>query len=406
MGGDVDLSGAPAGLYTVLVTKPSGLTGELTDGFEVLAMAPSLSGIAPAYGVENETVSVTVSGNFIDQGASLAVTMGATSLSVSNLSIATDGTSVTADLDLTAAVGFYDVEVTDPDGTSDVLVGAFEIRTIPSGDWVHIPAGTFEMGDHNGVGNEGPIHTVTLDAFWMDVYEVTNELYAAYLNDAYAAGTVTVSGGIVYGAGTSYEYCDMTSYDADAWIDFNGGAFTITAGREQNPVREVSWYGSAAYANWRSEQQGLNPCYDLSTWACDFTADGWRLPTEAEWEYAARGGAHNPYYQYPWNSNTISSSDANYNYNIGTTCDVGNYAPNGYGLYDTAGNVWEWCNDWYGSYSSSAQTNPTGPSSGWSRVLRGGGWFNNASILRSARRSNGYPGFRDNYYGFRVVSVH
>ncbi|MBT5101900.1 MAG: hypothetical protein HOM77_08305, partial [Planctomycetes bacterium] len=97
MGGDVDLAGAPAGLYTVLVTVPSGLTGELVDGFEVLAMAPSLSGVAPGAGYENEVISITISGDFIDQGAILTVTQGATSLSVSNLVIAADGTSVTAD---------------------------------------------------------------------------------------------------------------------------------------------------------------------------------------------------------------------------------------------------------------------------------------------------------------------
>jgi formylglycine-generating enzyme required for sulfatase activity len=171
---------------------------------------------------------------------------------------------------------------------------------------------------------------------------------------------------------------------------------------------EVSWYGACAYANWRSEQHGLTPCYDLSTWVCDFNANGWRLPTEAEWEYAARGGAHNPYYQYPWNSNSITSSDANYNYNIGTTCDVGNYAPNGYGLYDTAGNVWEWCNDWYSSsyYSSSPGSNPTGPSSVSYRVIRGGSWLDSAVDLRSADRGASYPNDRYIFIGLRLLSVH
>ncbi|MBT7013132.1 MAG: SUMF1/EgtB/PvdO family nonheme iron enzyme, partial [Planctomycetes bacterium] len=165
---------------------------------------------------------------------------------------------------------------------------------------------------------------------------------------------------------------------------------------------------ACAYANWRSEQQGLTPCYDLSTWACDFNANGWRLPTEAEWEYAARGGAHNPYYKYPWNSNSITSSDANYDRNIGTTCDVGNYAPNGYGLYDTAGNVWEWCNDWYSSsyYSSSPGSNPTGPSSVSYRVIRGGSWLDSAVDLRSADRGASYPNDRYIFIGLRLLSVH
>ena len=405
------LAAAPAGLYTVLVTVPSGLTGELVDGFEVLAMAPSLSGIAPSSGFENEVISITISGDFIDQGAILTVTQGATSLSVSNLVIAADGTSVTADLDLTAPLGFYDAEVTDPDGTSDALVGAFEIMTLPSGDWVQIPAGTFEMGDHFGVGgsNEGPLHSVTLDAFKMDVYEVTNELYAAYLNDAYAAGSVTVNSNVIYQVGGAGEaLADTTASSSYSRITWNGSTFGVTAGKERHPLVEVSWYGACTYANWRSEQQGLTPCYDLSTWVCDFNANGWRLPTEAEWEYAARGGAHNPYYQYPWNSNSITSSDANYNYNIGTTCDVGNYAPNGYGLYDTAGNVWEWCNDWYSSsyYSSSPGSNPTGPSSGSYRVIRGGSWLDSAVDLRSADRGASYPNDRYIFIGLRLLSVH
>ena len=297
-------------------------------------------------------------------------------------------------------------EVADPDGTSDALVGAFEIMTLPSGDWVQIPAGTFEMGDHFGVGgsDEGPLHSVTLDTFKMDVYEVTNELYAAYLNAAYAAGSVTVSGSSVNQVGgASKEICYLSN-----GLSFTGSTFQIDSGKENHPAVYMTWYGSCSYANWRSEQQGLTPCYDLSTWVCDFNANGWRLPTEAEWEYAARGGAHSPYYKYPWNSNSITSSDANYDLNINNTCDVGNYAPNGYGLYDTAGNVWEWCNDWYGDdyYASSAITNPRGPSSGSFPVIRGGGWSYSAVYLRSAYRLNYYAYARGGNVGLRLLSVH
>ena len=157
----------------------------------------------------------------------------------------------------------------------------------------------------------------------------------------------------------------------------------------------VSWYGSVAYANWRSAMVGQPMCYNLSTWACDFNMNGYRLPTEAEWEKAARGGVAG--HRVPWSdSDTIQHARANYysstSYSYDTsptrgyhptfavgnmpyTSPVGYFAPNGYGLYDMAGNVWEWCNDWYRStyYSTTPypHVNPHGPTRGASRVLRG-----------------------------------
>ncbi|MDP6941140.1 MAG: formylglycine-generating enzyme family protein [Planctomycetota bacterium] len=273
----------------------------------------------------------------------------------------------------------------------------------PGPDMVFVSGGTFDMGDHHNVGwpQEQPVHSVTLDSFYMDQYEVTNQKFADYLNSAYAQGTVTVSGSSVYQVGGSAnEICYLSN-----GLTWNGSSFQIDSGKTNHPAVYMTWYGACHYANWRSSEDNFTPCYDETTWDCDFQADGYRLPTEAEWEYAARGGAHNPYYQYPWNRNDINSGDAQYG--GGGTVDVGNYAPNGYGLYDTSGNVWEWCNDWYDGnyYSYSPSSNPTGPSSSSHRVIRGGGCTNSAISLRSAYRFNYYPSDRARSLGLRLLAV-
>ena len=184
----------------------------------------------------------------------------------------------------------------------------------------------------------------------------------------------------------------------------------------------VSWYGAAVYANWRSTQDGRKPSYDLATWECDFDAIGYRLPTEAEWEYAARGGEYDPYYRYPWgdivddsNANCWDSGDSYETGDQPWTTPVGYYngrqsppgpdMANGYGLYDMAGNAWEWCNDWYASdyYSISPYDNPTGPASGPRRVRRGGSWYGRERVLRCAHRSGINPGHRVLSGGFRLA---
>ena len=159
---------------------------------------------------------------------------------------------------------------------------------------------------------------------------------------------------------------------------------------ESRPVDQVTWFNAIEYCNALSRKEGLTPCYTQSggTWTCNFNADGYRLPTEAEWEYAARGGNKSHGYKY-------SGSDS-------LTKEA-----NELGLYDMSGGVvWEWCWDWYGSYSSSSQTNPTGASSGSERVFRGGCWNNNASYCRVASRAknyNRYPSNSSSHVGFRVV---
>ncbi len=286
-----------------------------------------------------------------------------------------------------------------------------------------VPGGKFQMGDHHdGESDALPVHAAYVDSFYMDVYEVTNLQYRDFLDSAYSQGLIEIVEGVVYKAGSGEPYCNTYDYDSESRIHWDGNVFSVSPDREDHPVVEASWYGAAAYANWRSTLHGRQPCYDLSTWECDFDADGYRLPTEAEWEYAARGGEHDPYYRYPV-GDAIDGSKANYlssgdpyetggssyttpvGYYDGNQTPTGGNMANGYGLYDVAGNVAEWCNDWYDWYAHCDPppcVNPRGPESGLHRVWRGGSWESQPDFLRFADRAFHYP---ENRYGFTGVRL-
>jgi formylglycine-generating enzyme required for sulfatase activity len=244
---------------------------------------------------------------------------------------------------------------------------------------VLIPAGSFQMGDSFGEGDsdELPVQTVSVSAFWMDTVEVTKGLWDEVATWAAANG-----------------------YDIGP-ADGEGKA-------ADHPVWNVSWYEAVKWANARSEKDGLEPCYTVGGVVyrtgqrapdCNWSANGYRLPTEAEWEKAARGGAVGR--RYPWGDD-IDASRANYNQNNGGTTPVGSYPANGYGLYDMAGNVWEWCWDWYGS-DLPGGVDPRGPASGSGRVDRGGSWISFAYVCRVADRVDYGPDNVHYYLGFRLV---
>ena len=270
------------------------------------------------------------------------------------------------------------LEVKDSSGLTDTT--SQQINVIP--EWaegmVYVAAGSFQMGSNSGDSDEQPVHTVYLNAFYIDKYEVTNAKYAAYLNAALAAGQIQVSSSEVTKGGYRLLYL-ASSY---CQISYSGGTFIVDSGKDNYPVILVTWYGAKAYA----EHYGK------------------RLPTEAEWEYAARGGNQSQGYTYS-GSNNVGDVAWYFGNSGSSTHTVGTKQPNELGIYDMSGNVWEWCHDWYNSgyYSSSPGSNPPGPSSGTYRVLRGGSWYNDATYCRVAYRRRLYPDLSNITFGFRVV---
>lgn len=236
---------------------------------------------------------------------------------------------------------------------------------------VLIPAGWFAMGSEKENYEERPSHKVYVDAFYMDKYELTQEEYEKVMGE----------GGAFYGE------------------------------RANVPVKGVSWNNAVKYCNKRSQMEGLEPCYNETTWECDFSKNGYRLPTEAEWEYACRAGSTGKYCfgneieklkEYAWyvrNSPVYTSIRDE-------THSVGVKKPNAFGLYDMHGNVWEWCNDWFDKhyYSKSPEKNPKGPSGGKYRVLRGGSWISIPQECRCAKRYWGLADYQFMpFFGFRCV---
>ncbi len=245
------------------------------------------------------------------------------------------------------------------------------------------------MGDENGDLWDGcrPVHAVTVSGFEMGAYEVTNAQYSMYLNAALASGDIELKEDDVYGTTGEWageRYLDI-GYDYGGankcWITFGNGIFSATEGYENWPVVAVSWYGSKAFAVYY----------------------GFDLPTEAEWEYAARGGQQ---LMYGTDDGTIDSTKVNYYMHVGCPTPVGSYPHNPFGLYDMSGNVWEWCHDWYGPYPNESVTNPTGAESGDVKIIRDGTWDNLAFKCRVGYRGRFKPHDGDYGLGFRVVLRH
>jgi sulfatase modifying factor 1 len=241
---------------------------------------------------------------------------------------------------------------------------------------VYVEGGTFTMGCTSEQGSdcdddEKPAHQVTVKSFYMGKYEVTNQEFCVFLNEK---GNQT-EGGTGWLETTS-KYC---------LIEESGYRFVPKSGKENHPVINVSWYGAQAYCNWLKEKTGKP----------------YRLPTEAEWEYAARGGKRSQGYKYA-GSNNLGDVGWFYDNSGSGTKPVGQKKANELGLFDMSGNVWEWCADGGRSYTSDSQTNPQGPSVG-TRVLRGGSCSFNSRDCRVSVRSNNGASYGSNDDGFRLA---
>jgi formylglycine-generating enzyme required for sulfatase activity len=285
-------------------------------------------------------------------------------------------------------------------GNTSSGTGFRTARSVTLDAMVHIPGGSFTMGVTSGdTDANAPSITVTVSPFYIQQTETTQAQWDE-----------------VRIWGLSNGYTDLPTGDGKA---------------ANHPVQRVSWWNVVKWCNARSEKEGLTPVYTVSgavmkTGETDpeanWIANGYRLPTEAEWEKAARGGVSGK--RFPWGTDTISHAQANYSgflhpydqswidryhpsYSAGGTpytSPVGSFAANGFGLFDMSGNVWEWCWDWYGasSYVNGA-SDPKGAASGTYRVLRGGSWNGSARFSRAADRYNGFPGITGFVYGFRPV---
>ncbi len=240
----------------------------------------------------------------------------------------------------------YDEEIPEVSGNNEITVNGVTFTMIP------VEGGTFTMGATSEQGSdayddEKPAHQVTVSDFYIGKYEVTQELWTAVMGS-------------------------------------NPSNFTGT----NLPVETVLW----------------NDCQTFISKLNELTGKTFRLPTEAEWEYAARGGNKSMGYKYS-GSNTIGDVAWYTSNSSSKTHEVGTKAPNELGIYDMSGNVWEWCSDWYGSYSSSPQTDPVGPSTDSRRMRRGGSWVNDAGYCRVSSRGGFNPFVHSDRSGFRLVLV-
>lgn len=342
----VTISSTDAGSVKVIITQAG-------DNLELKLNKNDMSFVA-AGGSDSFTITCNTSWTVTSDQSWCTVSSssgsGNTSITVYvSENSSTDSRSATITVkagDITQDISVTQGGVTPPDqGTRTFTVNGVSFKMI------RVDGGTFTMGATSEQGsdarsNEKPIHSVTLSTYYMGETEVTQELWQAVMG--------------------------------------NNPSFNVGS---RKPVDCVSW----------------NDCQDFVTRLSNLTGANFRLPTEAEWEFAARGGNNSQGYKYS-GSNTIDDVAWYHdNWTIENTHDVAQKLPNELGLYDMTGNVEEWCQDWYGNYSSSSQTNPTGPTTGTYRVSRGGDWYTITKFCHVSFRNSDRPGYKTDSRGLRLA---
>ena len=276
------------------------------------------------------------------------------------------------------------------------------VKSSTGTEMILVKGGTFQMGSNEkGVGSdEKPQHSVTVSEFYIASTEVTFAEFAKFIAATEYKTSAEINGFSYVRTKDEWEKIAGVNWTCDEW----GNIRDIS--RENHPVVHVSWYDAVEYCNWLSKKDGLTPAYsvnkdvkdpnnldtlsDTQKWIvkCDFSANGYRLPTEAEWEFAARGGNESKGYMFPGSDDfrEVGHVFSSKPWKEGMI-EVGSYKPNELGLFNMAGNVTEWCWDWFGDYTTDAQTDPRGPESGRERVKRNGSWYGLIYNCRTTSRT-------------------
>jgi formylglycine-generating enzyme required for sulfatase activity len=408
---------------TVTVTPVSGQSGTAT--ITVTVSDGSLSASDTFLLTVNENTAPTISdiaAQTIDEGGNtgaIAITVGDAQTAASSLTLSGSSSNTTLVSNANIVFGGSGANrtvsvtpVSGQSGTATITVTVSDGSLSASDTFVLtvnsamalIPQGAFTMGDSLDGMSDASTRTVTLDAFYLGKYEVTKAQWDE-----------------VRTWGLSNGYTDLPAGNSKA---------------SDHPVYSITWYDALKWCNARSQKEGLTPVYytndaqttfyktgsvNVTNAQVKWSANGYRLPTEAEWEKAARGGLSGK--RFPW-GDTISHSQANYyssasySYDVSPTrgehptyatsspctSSVGAFAANNYNLYDMVGNLHEWCWDWYGTYASGSQINPRGSSSGAVRIYRGGSWSSDSAVVvRVGMRGSVYPQNKQTNLGFRVL---